>query len=154
MKPTASAMSAEPAGSAPSPSGPDPVRVSKVAIAPGRLTLTVEVPEERFRITDPKLMAKVLQAYPTLPHHTCINGRGPTFAAVMESTSLPHLLEHLIIEEQLADPATPLEQTFVGATEWADKESGIATVEVSFTDDVIVLAALSRALSALIRLLS
>ena len=79
---------------------PDPVQVRSITVRPGRLSCLVVVPDERHRFTTPKLAAFVQGCYPELVHHACVNGVGPTFGAVMEHTSTPHLLEHLAISLQ------------------------------------------------------
>lgn len=53
------------------------------------------------RVTSAGLMRRVLPAFPMLPQHACVNERGATFAAVMDCTPLPHLLEHLIVDLQV-----------------------------------------------------
>lgn len=51
--------------------------------------------------TTPQLISALLVRYPTLLHHACVNDEGETFAAVADHTSLPHLLEHLVIAMQV-----------------------------------------------------
>lgn len=53
------------------------------------------------RVTSASLMRRVLPAFPMLPQHACVNERGTTFAAVMDCTPLPHLLEHLVVDLQV-----------------------------------------------------
>lgn len=53
------------------------------------------------RVTSASLMRRVLPAFPMLPQHACVNERGATFAAVMDCTPLPHLLEHLVVDLQV-----------------------------------------------------
>lgn len=113
-----------------------------------------------------------------LAYHTCVHGDdpaanpdNPTFGAVIENTSLPHVLEHLIIDEQVRNAETPrpnsapvtpsdpaalapspapfTDATFVGTTEWLDEAAGLARVEVNFTDDLVALRALRSALAFL-----
>ena len=53
------------------------------------------------RVTSASLMRRVLPAFPMLPQHACVNERGAMFAAVMDCTPLPHLLEHLVVDLQV-----------------------------------------------------
>lgn len=125
------------------------------------------------RCTDEGLVAAACEAYPTLLLHSCINSKGPTFGDVAVGTSIPHLLEHLVIAEQVrlageseqgdlppseagaaaasGTVAAPHDVTFVGTTEWCSggPQAGEAVVEVSFVDDLQALQALANALAFL-----
>ena len=90
--------------------------------------------------TTPELAERLCARFPDLPAHTCKNPEGDTFAAVMGHTSIPHLLEHLVIDLQ-AHGSPSQAATFVGTSEWADKDAGLARIEVSFTDDLSALRA-------------
>ena len=72
-----------------------------------------------------------------------MNGAGDTFGAVMEATSLPHLLEHLVIDlqTQAAPPDASPDTAYVGITRWTDENAGRAHIEVRFTDDLVALRA-------------
>lgn len=156
------------------------VSIPKVEVFPGRLRLFVSMADDAPRFTDEALMNRAFAEYPTLGMHSCINSKGPTFGDVAVGTSIPHLLEHLIIAEQVIDANSKgtaaddpsiasarinegngdsrghaKEATFVGTTKWDDggAEAGHAVVEVSFIDDLQALAALKRALSFLNRAL-
>ncbi len=99
--------------------------------------------------TDAAMAQIVRQRYPRLFAHTCKNDRGPTFAAVIADTSIPHLLEHLIIDMQVEHPSSKSTSTFVGNTEWIDGAAGCARIQVSFVDDRVALEALNQAIDAL-----
>lgn len=129
------------------------VRITSMLVGSGRLSVTVQLEGGAPSRTTPDLLDALLPFYPTLPYHTCINGHGPTFEYVMNRTSLPHLLEHLIIAEQLGDPRTPDPMTFVGTTAWVNESEGSARIEVNFLDDLIALGALQRAVASLERAL-
>ncbi len=77
-----------------------------------------------------------------------MNEEGDTFAAVMDHTSLPHLLEHLVIDMQ-AQAVSDANAVFVGTTEWIDEFAGRARIEVSFTDDLVALRAFRDAIAFL-----
>ncbi|MBQ9043781.1 MAG: hypothetical protein IJ111_13320 [Eggerthellaceae bacterium] len=121
-----------------------PVRVSAITVQTGRLVCDVEIAEERFRFTTPRLAAFVGQRYPDLPHHACVNDKGPAFGDVIEHTSTPHLLEHLAISLQTRE-AVGAEDPFVGTTEWVDEAQGQARVQISFRDDFEALRAFNEA---------
>ena len=127
------------------PAGPrDPVQIRAITVKRGRMTCEVAVEDGRFRKTTPRLAAFVQDSYPDLPHHACLNGSGRTFGAVMERTSIAHLLEHLVISFQTQAAVDPAAE-FVGTSEWIDEEEGIARVEVSFRDDLEALRAFVEA---------
>lgn len=123
----------------------DPVSVEHVRISGGRLSLLVRMAPNAPQEVSPGLLAAALDRWPTLPFHACVNEEGSTFGAVMGATSVPHLLEHLIIDEQARDAATPAGLILTGTTEWLDKEGGLARVEVNFADDLAALRALNEA---------
>lgn len=125
------------------------ITVPKIEIFPGRLRLLVQLSNDAPRFTDETMIAKAREAHPTLLIHSCINAKGPTFGDVAVGTSLPHLLEHLIIAEQVRNAGN--DATFVGTTAWTSSgpDAGEAIVEVSFVDDLKALEALRNALTFL-----
>lgn len=127
----------------------DALAVERVSVAPGRLTLLVRVAPDAPRMTDEPLARALLAARPSLAHHACVNDAGPTFGAVIARTSLPHVLEHLVIDEQVRNSRSLTDATFVGTTEWLDEAAGLARVEVNFTDDLVALRAVRDAMSLL-----
>ncbi len=124
--------------------GSGALRVLGVTVLTGRLVCEVQVPDERFRLTTPALAAWAAAAFPDLPNHSCVNGEGRTFGAVMARTSLPHMLEHLCIDLQVA-AADDGAQSFTGTTEWTDRAAGTARIQLSFCDDLMVLRAFNEA---------
>lgn len=138
---TAEPQSAE----APQPSTqPDPVQLRAITVRRGRMACDLAIPDPRFRYTTPRLAAFAEGQFPDLPHHACVNGSGPSFGAVMESTSTAHLLEHLVISLQTR-AATGSSAEFLGTTEWTDEAAGLARIEVSFRDDLEALRAFGEA---------
>lgn len=150
---------------------PRAIRVAHVEVRRDRIVASVVVGEERFAVTTPELISLLLPRYPHLMEHSCVNGRGTTFAAVAANTSTPHLLEHMAIENQaLGNTGRPLSGLiaspllegraaglFVGKTQWADRTARIARVEFSYVDDLAALAALrdaARDLDGALRLLA
>ena len=51
-------------------------------------------PEERIRLRD-----ALYKKYPNIKNHACKNSNGPRFDDCVETTSIPHILEHIILEE-------------------------------------------------------
>lgn len=122
----------------------DPVKAKAITVRTGRLVCDVEIADPRFRYSSPRLSAFVSGQYPDLPQHACVNDEGMTFGYVMEKTSVAHLLEHLIISEQVRSQ-TLGNVTFIGTTEWIDEQAGLARIEVGFKDDLVALRAFNEA---------
>lgn len=130
-----------------------PISITSVHIAADRITLEVALGPETPPMTDERIARAALEEFPTLGQHTCINDRGPTFASVIEETSIPHLLEHLIIDLQVRSPETPDDATFTGITRWLDEGARTARIEVSFRDDLVAMAAINDAIAYVVRFL-
>lgn len=122
--------------------------VERVHIFRGRMRLTVRVSDQAPLRTSDEVAARVLAKRPELAVHSCVNATGPTFGDVIADTTLPHLLEHLIIAEQARLLGDGLRnEVLVGTTELvADRR---AVVEISFVDDLVAVAALRRGLAIL-----
>lgn len=126
------------------------IALERLSVLPDRIEAEVRVLDPAYRTTSPELIAQVLVRFPTVRYHACRNETGPTFSAVMENTSLPHLLEHLVIDIQTRahaereDEAT--DPVFTGTTQWSATMSDVAIVRVSFYDDLIALRAFKQAL--------
>lgn len=118
--------------------------VERVAIECDRMALLVRVAGGSTAHLSSEAAAQLLRARPRLARHACLNAQGEPFGAILDRTSLPHILEHLIIDFQ-AEFADRSAATFVGTTEWLNEREGLARVEVNFTDDLIALAALKAA---------
>ena len=121
----------------------DALAIERLVVGAGRIGCDVTLTAHAPRTTDPVLAARVRASFPDLPRHACVNGAGDTFGAVMEATSLPHLLEHLVIDlqTQAAPPDASPDTAYVGITRWTDENAGWAHIEVSFTDDLVALRA-------------
>ena len=154
-----------------------PLSVERVMVQRDRIMVLVRVPEGPAAHLTEAQRDYLLSVRPRLARHACINAQGQPFGAIMAETSLPHVLEHLIIDFQAelsrgavsrsfanavsADKSdgtstadaqsgrtrSPL--TFVGTTEWLSEREGLARIEVNFTDDLIALDALKRACALL-----
>lgn len=122
--------------------------VRKMIVRTGRLLCDIEIADPRFRQTTPKLAAFCEGRYSDLVHHACVNEVGNSFGEVIEATSVPHLLEHITISEQVrASDGTSA--TFAGTTEWTDEAAGLARVQVAFKDDLVALRAFNEAVNFL-----
>lgn len=129
---------------------PPALYVERMTVRADRLVCDIVVRPDIPRSTNSALAARVLVAYPHLPLHACVNDEGDVFGAVLDHTSLPHLLEHLVIDEQTrAASASARDVVYVGTTEWTDEFAGRARIEVSFTDDLVALRAFRHALDFL-----
>ncbi|WP_294415173.1 hypothetical protein [uncultured Senegalimassilia sp.] len=147
------------------------IRVERMEVRRGHLVCRVAFGAAP-RTTSPQLMSRVLDVVPTLAQHACVNERGTTFAAVMDCTPLPHLLEHLVVDLQVraesgrwgtlpgAMPGAPpsvtgstRERPIVGTSEWLDEAAGIARIDVSFADDLVALRAMRDSVAFLNKLL-
>ncbi|MDO5359093.1 MAG: hypothetical protein Q4E80_06935 [Slackia faecicanis] len=120
------------------------ISIEHMTVRPDRVIADVRVGDERFAYTTPTLIAEALGRFPHLLRHTCINDKGPTFSAVANSTALPHLLEHMVIEEQVRLDGRE-SASYVGKTSWTDRRRLRARVEVSYADDLVALQAFKTA---------
>ena len=122
----------------------DVIKVRTITVRTGRLICEVVIPDERYHKSTPRVAAFCTGQYPDLPHHACVNDEGKTFGDVIESTSIPHLLEHVAISEQVR-ASEGVSSTFIGTTEWIDESAGVARVEIGFKDDLVALRAFNEA---------
>ena len=130
---------------------PDALSIERMTVRADRIVCDVSLAPAAPRFTSPAMAERVRAAFPDVAHHACVNEEGDTFAAVMDRTSLPHVLEHLVISlqvraeaERAAAPGADEDcasTVFVGTTEWTDEFAGLARVEVSFADDLVALRA-------------
>ncbi len=125
-----------------------PLRVEHLLVRADRIEARIRIADGYPRYTDEALIERCLKDFPTIGMHACRNGQGPTFAAVMNNTSIPHLLEHLVIDLQVrAD--NDESRVFVGTTQWSVECDRVACVQVSFRDDLVALAAFKQALASI-----
>lgn len=131
----------------------------RLTVLPDRIEALVRITDPRYRMTSQELIEQTLDHFPTLPYHACRNDAGTTFAAVMEHTSIPHLLEHLVIDIQTHDHARTNsaardEVAFTGTTQWSADDPQVAIVRVSFLDDLVALGAFKEALHFINRMIA
>ena len=122
--------------------------IESVRVRPGRIELSVRVASQRYVCTTPRLIECCLQQAPTLGMHACRNGVGPTFSYVMRSTSVPHLLEHLVIDAQTRAANDP-SRVFTGTTQWSAENPLVANIVVSYEDDLVALRSVKESLAFL-----
>lgn len=123
------------------------IRITRLHVYAARVVADVSLVNSVPHQTSCSLMARVLPEFPNLPKHACVNEHGRTFAAVMNATPVPHLLEHMVVDLQVRRSSTL--ETFVGTSEWVSEQDGQARIAVSFADDLVALAAFKEAVSFL-----
>lgn len=121
-----------------------PVRIEHIAVRRDRIAADVRLADERYAYTTPDLIASALERFPCLLRHACVNERGTSFGSVACRTSVPHLFEHMVIEEQVRR-AVDESFSYIGKTRWVNRRFLHARVEVSYEDDLIALAAMRDA---------
>ena len=121
------------------------IHVDTITFRSDRMVCDVHLDPGTPTHTTPAFARDICAAFPALPLHTCVNSHGSTLGDCLERTSLPHVLEHLVIDFQVSYD----DGIFVGTTEWLDRNTGTARIEVSYRDDVEALRALQQAVSAL-----
>lgn len=119
---------------------PSPVAIESLRVKRDRIVAMVRVADASRAHTTPRMAQVAVAMFPDLPIHTCVNGVGPTLGAVLADTPIPHLLEHVVVELQVAACPDP-DRIFTGATRWVDRRAGLAQVEVSYADDIVALRA-------------
>lgn len=133
-----------------STSRPDqPLTIDSIAVQADRLVLRVSLAADAPRFMDASLAARLDAQRPSLKAHACVNDTGPTFGSVMSTTAIPHVLEHLILDEQVRADTAPDAVPFSGITIWLDEGAGLAHIEVSYFDDLTALEAVQTAAACL-----
>ncbi len=74
--------------------------IERLTVRSDRIVCDVVLAPGAPRCSSPQMAARVLEVFPDVSAHACVNDEGDTFAAVIEHTSLPHLMEHLVISLQ------------------------------------------------------
>jgi len=124
------------------------LRVERLTVKADRIVCEIALAPGIPQTSSPALAKRLLESFPQLAFHSCVNGEDNSFATVMDHTSIPHLLEHLAIELQVQN-SHAAQTTYVGTSEWTDKRAGRARVELSFTDDISALQAFNNAVDIL-----
>jgi len=108
-----------------------------------RVKLVVEMPDPNKYSTrhSPHIPGLLFKLLPQLARHRCENDGGYSFKKECQSTEIPHLFEHLIIELQArAQPSGILK----GETQWNWRvdPKGRFYVYVDYENEVLVLGAI------------
>lgn len=125
-----------------------PITVEHIRVRPDRIETHIRVSTARFANTNSHIVQAVLKQYPTIGMHACRNHRGPLFSDVMNNTSMPHLLEHMIVDGQTRN-STDENRVFTGTTQWSADDPLLACVTFSYEDDITALKVLKECLDYL-----
>lgn len=119
------------------------IQVTNIVVKKFRIICTVSLGAQKH--SNEKIREALLKEMPTLAAHKCKNSYGKNFSEALASTSLAHVLEHMIIDIQSKHTSVAL----FGTTEWINEDAGIAKIELTYTDDLICLAAIKEAVNLL-----
>lgn len=125
------------------PKEENPLVIERLSVCADRVIAEIKLSQTTPRFTGPALMEEVCAVYPSISCHACADGKRNRFGDVMNCTSIPHLLEHLVIDVQAHAKHTLGDDRviFVGNSEWMDASRARARIEVNFVDDVVALRA-------------
>ena len=123
----------------------DALAIERLVVGAGRIGCDVALAAQAPRTTSPQIAARVCASFSACCSSREWKGTLPSLVtpSTMEATSLPHLLEHLVIDlqTQAAPPDASPDTAYVGITRWTDENAGRAHIEVRFTDDLVALRA-------------
>lgn len=125
-----------------------PVQITNIVVKKFRIICSVKL--NSIKYSNEEIKVALLEKMPTLAAHKCKNSKGKNFAEVLASTSLAHILEHMIIDIQ----SKATNDLLLGTTQWIDENSGIAKIELSYTDDIVCISAIKEASELLNRIIS
>lgn len=126
----------------------EPLSVERIRVRPDRIETTIRVGSEKYAYTNKNLIDQVLKHFPTLGVHACRNSKGRLFSDVMNNTSTPHLLEHMVVDGQTRR-AQSEERIFTGTTQWSSDDPLLASVVFSYEDDLVALEVLNQCIALL-----
>lgn len=144
------------------------VEVQKITFSEDRVKLNVRVCGEISHDARHHLNELLINEVPDVMEHACVNSHGPKFGDCAGTTSIAHILEHIIIHEfsmmsdivseaNLSKPGerclTSLrkKKLFVGST--TNIGPDLAKIELNYYDDIQALRAISAATDKLNELL-
>ncbi len=126
------------------------IRIERVAVGPERVEAQVRLgPGMPLRTSAaPGLADAVLSALPGIVRHRCWCGSARGVVAELADTEVPHLLEHAALEIMVV-AGSP--RSLEGRTSWdfAADGVGVFRVELEYDDDLVALAALAEAATAI-----
>lgn len=121
------------------------IQVKTITVKTYRIICIVKLSGSLY--SNENIKRELLKNFPSLAQHKCKNLQGKNFESIMNSTSIAHILEHLIIDFQIKSLNANLNfsNPLYGTTQWINKPEGIAKIEFSFYDDLIALSSLNKA---------
>lgn len=125
-----------------------PLVIEHIQVRPDRMEVTIRVRSEQFAYTNNRIIEEVLSHFPSLGMHACRNHKGRLFADVMNHTSVPHLLEHMVVDGQTRR-AQKEDRIFTGTTQWSREDPLVALVVFSYEDDLVALEVLNQCVALL-----
>lgn len=125
-----------------------PLVIEHIQVRPDRMEVTIRVRSEQFAYTNNQIIEEVLSHFPSLGMHACRNHKGRLFADVMNHTSIPHLLEHMVVDGQTRR-AQKEDRIFTGTTQWIREDPLVALVAFSYEDDLVALEVLNQCVALL-----
>ena len=120
-----------------------PLVIEHIQVRPDRMEVTIRVRSEQFAYTNNRIIEEVLSHFPSLGMHACRNHKWRLFADVMNHTSVPHLLEHMVVDGQTRR-AQKEDRIFTGTTQWSREDPLVALVAFSYEDDLVALEVLNQ----------
>lgn len=115
------------------------IEITNIVVKKFRIICIVKLNSQKY--SNEEIKSSLLKLMPNLAVHKCKNFSGNNFETVMSSTSLAHILEHMIIDIQ----SKHTDEVLLGTTEWIDKDTGLAKIELNYTDDLVCLSAIQEA---------
>ena len=125
-----------------------PLVIEHIQVRPDRMEVTIRVRSEQFAYTNNQIIEEVLSHFPSLGMHACRNHKGRLFADVMNHTSIPHLLDHMVVDGQTRR-AQKEDRIFTGTTQWSREDPLVALVSFSYEDDLVALEVLNQCVALL-----
>ena len=131
------------------------LKIERVSFSASSCSIIVKTIGDAKSIDRARLSLVLLQAYPRINEHACINSCGAHFGDCMDTTSLPHVLEHCIlcelaeVEKAKAEKLSGLKiaKKFSATTDNLGLK--LAKIEFNYYDDIRALNAIKNAESKL-----
>ena len=119
------------------------IQIKEITVKKYRIVCALEIFGDKYSNT--KLKEQILKDFPSLKFHKCKNAKGLPFKDALGDTSIPHILEHMIIDNQ----SQYTNDVLFGTTQWINEECGISKIELSYTDDIVCLRAIKQSVEKL-----
>ncbi len=130
-------------------------QIKRVVVRPQAIDVYSHTKFKQLHVP-PIMAALVLQRYPNLANHVCVNEKGPTFGDELVGTEMAHLFEHLALELMMQAEQPAPQQLHVaplrGFTTW-DEELRLTRLHgyaaqkttLTFRSDLAAMAAIKQA---------